>query len=1020
MGNIHKRNTILSYIMLACIGMFLHFAYSSEAYAQELSVNEYVSRVQFTDSDGNIVKKAVVGVPIRTTIDLDIPEKTITKPQQRVLYTLPTELVAAVNEDVLVYNEKNQVVGTMMKTYSGDSNVIFDLNMANYQEKQTLHVSFFTRVREQQTIGRRTLNFGENVVQELEIEPAISGFFGWKTDALNYALEERAAPYFEDDYTLMGTYFEARLKVDAIKSKNPNYKGRVPDRGVPYIFFGKSAQNGIYYPDEIAICIDIFHSLVEGIGYKSDIEDYVDQESAKHIVDIIHMGAIRAEQNGMKILQNPGYQKPIVFGDMLTEKGYNQRAYMFTAQLIAWQVAALGNLNPEYRLQELPISDINPVMRKPGTAFSSVDLTKYINELEQMRVAFNDWSFVDSLRNVELSTDRVVTLTLPKEQDDFEIYLDYDQSENLEYLVQSYLPGRNVPFTELKLQLAKPLPDGKEVKLVFYKLPKDSWKGDVGFNGISEGNKQYKAVYTMPTKYRPSTQVPFEKEENTGEKTEVEGEKKWNDGENRARPMMITVSLLQNGVLFDQKEVSAQDNWHYRFTNLPKYDKNGTLYNYTVKEEAVPGYEAGIEGTTITNTKLTDIEGEKIWYDGNSTSRPKSITVHLLQNGKRIDSKVVTAQTNWKYAFTDLLAFDKNGVKYEYSIEEEAVPGYETTIKDNTIINTKLTKVEGQKSWIDGNNADKTRPSEITVILLQNKKEYDRKIVKPDRLGRWNYAFTDLPMYDENGKVYSYTVDEVPVAGYETSISGTTIKNTQLIDLKGEKKWFDGDGSNRPNTITVNLYRKTKGSFFGKTKVSSQVVSASTNWRYEFKDLPKYSSSGTLYEYSIEEEAVPGYETIISDDFQMISNYALTEVNGEKIWDDSDNQMNTRPKSIIVELFQDGKPYQEKQVTVDKNGKWSYQFINLPMYNQETNQMYEYTITEKEIPENYLLSVSEPVLKNGRITINLTNTYRPTGVLPETGKGKLKRRLLVVGSGITLTSLFATAYVVYQSKKYFN
>ncbi|WP_297077410.1 Cna B-type domain-containing protein [uncultured Enterococcus sp.] len=1019
MGSIHKHQSLHLYIIVLTFSIITSFV-TTTVHAKEFLLNDYVSQVGFTDMEGNTVKKAIVGTPIQATVSFDLPEKTFFASDQTVMYQLPSELAAMVNENTMVYNEYNQIVGKMEKSYSGDELVVLHLVLPNYLEKQKLHVSFFVRVKEQQFINNRTLTFGDQMIQDLTVEAATSGFFGWKTDVLNYALEERAAPYFEDDYTLMGTYFEARLKGDTIKAKNPNYQGRIPERGVPYIFFGKSAQNGVYYPNEIAICIDIFHSLVEGNGYKSDIEEYVDPESAKHIVDIIHMGAIRAEQNGMQILKSASYQKPIIFGDMLTEKGYNQRAYMFTAQLIAWQVAALGNLNPDYRLQTLPISDINPVMRKPGTAFSSVDLTKYINELEQMRVYFNDWSFIDSLQNQELSTDRVITLTLPKEQDDFEVYLDYEQSENLEYLVQSDLPEKNVPFTELKLQLNKPLPADQNVNLVFYKLPKDSWKGDVGFSGISEGNKQYKAVYTLPTKYRPTTKVPFEKEEDTGEKTELEGEKIWVDGEDKARPLAITVALLQNGIEFDQTEATMQNNWQYRFTKLPKYDKNGNAYTYTVKEEAVPGYEMSIDGTTITNTKVTDIEGEKIWYDDNSTNRPKSITVHLLQNGKRIDKQTVTAQTNWKYSFNNLPVFDISGVKYDYTVEEDAVSGYETTIKDTTIINTKLTSISGQKTWIDGNNSDKTRPSEITVILLQNKQEYDRKTVKPDRLGKWSYTFTNLPMYDENGKLYSYTVTEIPVDGYETSVSGNNITNTQLINLTGEKKWFDGDGSNRPQKITVNLYRKTKGSIFGKTKVDSQSVSESTNWRYNFTELPKYNSSGTLYEYSIEEETVPGYESVISNDYQTISNYAYTEVNGEKIWDDGDNQLNSRPNSIIVELLQDGQPYQEKQITADKHGKWNYAFTNLPMYNKETNQIYTYTVTEKEIPEQYLLSVSEAVIKNGKTTIDLTNTYRPTGVLPETGKGKLKRRLIIAGSGITAMSLLATSYAVYQSKKYFD
>lgn len=1015
-------NNVLYKFFIGFIAVLgIQFFYSSVSFAQELSLNQYISKVDFSDIQGKSVQKSVIGMPLRTTVHLDIPAQTFAKSEVTGIYHLPSELVTMMNEDVIVYNEKNEIVGQMEKSYSGDELITIHLKLPDHTQQQRLHVSFLARVREMQKIGSRDLTVGDKAMQELVIEPATPGFFGWKTDALNYALEERAAPYWESDNLIMGNYFYGELKQAQIKAKNKNYKGQIPQYGAPYFFFGKSSRDGNYLPNEIAICIDIFHSLVDGNGYKSDIEDYLDRESAKYVVDIIHMGAIRAEQNGMEVVANPQNKKPIIFGDMLTQSGYNQRAYMFAAQLVAWQVAAKGNLNPQYRLDNLSISDINPVMRRAlNQPYQSVDLTNYINELEQMRTAFNDWSFLDAYMNSELSTDRIVTLTLPKNQDDFEVYIDYDKSENLDYLVQSYLPGRNVPFKELKLQLAKPLPANKNVKLVFYKLPKDSWKGDVGFSGVSQGNAQYKAVYTMPTQYRPSTDLPFQKEEDTVEKIEIVGEKRWNDGEHKARPLSITIILYQNGIEYDRKEVKMEDNWKYTFTDLPKYDQNGNLYVYTVKEETIPGYSSTVEGTIITNTKLTDIEGEKIWYDNNDRNRPGSIVVHLLQNGTRIDKQTVTSKNNWKYVFTDLPSFDNNGNRYEYTVEEEQVSGYETIIDGTTIINTKLIAVEGQKKWIDSNNKDKTRPQEITIILLQNNQEYDRTTVKPDRFGNWSYSFKNLPMYDQNGKLYNYSVKEVPVEEYESSVSGTTITNTQLTKLEGEKKWFDGDGANRPNKITVRLYRKVSGSVLGATAIDKQEVTVDKNWRYSFNDLPKYNSSGKAYEYSVKEDAVPGYETVISPDSQVISNYADTQVVGEKIWEDADNQFNTRPQAITVQLLQNGEVYQEKQVTADKTGKWSYRFDKLPMYDKKTNQLYVYTVVEKEIPEHYLMSVSDSISKNNTTIIDITNTYRPTGVLPETGSGKMKRRLIVVGSSVTITSLFTAIYLVYQSKKQFK
>src|SRR5699024_7447547 len=96
--------------------------------------------------------------------------------------------------------------------------------------------------------------------------------------------------------------------------------------------------------------------------------------------------------------------------------------------------------------------------------------------------------------------------------------------------------------------------------------------------------------------------------------------------------------------------------------------------------------DKSIDGTDITNTKLTDVTGTKTWKNDDSIDRPDSITVQLLQNGNEINSTKVTAKDDWKYAFTDLPAYDENNKTYKYTIEEVTVDGYESKVEgyDNT------------------------------------------------------------------------------------------------------------------------------------------------------------------------------------------------------------------------------------------------------------------------------------------------------------------------------------------------
>ncbi|WP_139254112.1 Cna B-type domain-containing protein, partial [Bacillus sp. N35-10-4] len=164
-------------------------------------------------------------------------------------------------------------------------------------------------------------------------------------------------------------------------------------------------------------------------------------------------------------------------------------------------------------------------------------------------------------------------------------------------------------------------------------------------------------------------------------------------------PEMIKVDLLQNGTVIATQEVSKATGWKYEFKDLAAYDENGVAYKYEVKEQAVPGYESKVNGYDITNTKVgeTKVEGTKTWKDDNAKDRPEMIKVDLLQNGKVVDTKEVTAATEWKYTFEKLQAYDTNGVAYKYEVKEQPIAGYKSEVKGTDIANTKVgeTKVEG-------------------------------------------------------------------------------------------------------------------------------------------------------------------------------------------------------------------------------------------------------------------------------------------------------------------------------------
>ena len=86
------------------------------------------------------------------------------------------------------------------------------------------------------------------------------------------------------------------------------------------------------------------------------------------------------------------------------------------------------------------------------------------------------------------------------------------------------------------------------------------------------------------------------------EKTDIECEKVWIDGNDhlKLRPVSITIRLYADGVEIDAVTVTAADDWKHEWKDLPKY-KNEVEIVYTVTEDSVKNYTTSIEGFLISN-----------------------------------------------------------------------------------------------------------------------------------------------------------------------------------------------------------------------------------------------------------------------------------------------------------------------------------------------------------------------------------------------------------------------------------
>ena len=580
--------------------------------------------------------------------------------------------------------------------------------------------------------------------------------------------------------------------------------------------------------------------------------------------------------------------------------------------------------------------------------------------------------------------------------------------------------------------------DGKRPEKIRVYLLAD---GDVIANKVISEAEGWKYSFTNLDKYKNGKEIVYSVDESqineytktvegynlinthNPEKVEVNGTKTWNDNGNKEgkRPEKLTVYLLADGVRVDSKEVSEATGWKYSFTNLDKY-KNGKEIVYTIDESEIEHYTKTIDGYNLTNTynpEKVEVNGIKTWNDnGNKEGkRPEKLTVYLLADGVKVDSKEISEAIEWKYSFTGLDKY-KDGKEIVYTIDESEIENYTKTIEGYNLINTydddnpEKVEVSGTKTWNDNGNKDGKRPEKLTVYLLADGVKVDSKEIS--EAIEWKYSFTGLDKY-KDGKEIVYTIDESEIENYTKTIEGYNLINTynddnpEKVEVSGTKTWNDNgnkDGK-RPEKLTVYLLADG-------VRVDSKEISEATGWKYSFTNLDKYKDGKEIV-YTIDESEIENYTKKI-EGYNLINTYdegnpEKVEIGGIKTWNDNDNKNGKRPKSIIVNLLADGVKIDSTIVVEGTDGTWKYSFTNLD--KQKDGKDIVYTITEEPVEyyeskiEGYNITNKYNEDEPEKISISGQKTWKD-----ENNKDQIRPKVLrvyLLADGVRVDSVLVTS-----------
>ncbi len=661
------------------------------------------------------------------------------------------------------------------------------------------------------------------------------------------------------------------------------------------------------------------------------------------------------------------------------------------------------------------VDDATKILTRDAPTYTWKDLPKYYlgNEITYEVTENTDLSSLGYTSSVDQNTltitnsyKRITTQRTVKKIWDDNDNQDGVRPAKIKVKITGTAAGKNISIPDDTQELSgKDQINGKtKLEYTWENLPKYAYGTEVEYTIIEtlEDGSEISGYTSTSTVSSDGKVITFTNRKDK-ETTEVSAKKIWDDNSNQdgKRPSVTDLKFQLYKQIADENgqyssapvaegdpvsftvSSSNSNEWQYTWRNLDK-KANGKDIKYTVDEVTTPSeYTKSIseDGKTITNTytpKTTKITVEKMWSDSNDQDgirkKISKITLTLkkdvYKNGnysgtfetvtgitnpiKITDSDEI--QTNWTKEWKDLPVYE-NGSLIKYQVEEtiEGDEGKYTSTSDdayktaidasgheisdvtfkltNTMVPAKI-RITATKAWEDGNNRDHVRNNikKLSFIL------YSRK----DNETSWT---------EENRAVF----DTDQILNTPNNLTKTW---TDLDEYKLDS-----------NNVTQRMHYKVEEEI---TYINSEGL------KYE---QPEYSTTditgegGSAQTVTITNKHTP--ETV--------------SVDVTKIWDDTYNTDNYRPKKLEVQLWKTVNEVTEPvnaypndanvktdTISLNQDNNWTGSWSKL--YKYEDGNLITYTVKEKEYKNNdkYTNSITGGISQDkNSFSYTLVNKHTP-------------------------------------------
>lgn len=265
-------------------------------------------------------------------------------------------------------------------------------------------------------------------------------------------------------------------------------------------------------------------------------------------------------------------------------------------------------------------------------------------------------------------------------------------------------------------------------------------------------------------------------------------------------------AIMCNGILIIGEPVDITASSKVQFKANKVFYEGGTTEELSLVDNKFNFelIEAYLNGTVLENAKCDD-DGSISFEKRITLNENGTYTYYIREVPDTSDNTIIYDNTIYRIVLTvqldDGVPHIDDTKKYTYRIVKTVVdkttdggetwinrftsssPQDESVIIDlsrgKTFVNRTVSfaKITAKKEW-----QGEVGASQVTVILKQNGVEYDRKTLNESN--NWTYVWDDLPIG------YRYTVEELPILGYEVSYS-IVVNETETVQRQlGNGTWW--------------------------------------------------------------------------------------------------------------------------------------------------------------------------------------------------------------------------------------